>query len=99
MAAAGTIYTQSMFSTRLLEDVAKAVPNSCRFFNLYIMSNRDQMTALVRRAERSGFQAFVVTVDSPIAGPTVGKLLDLYKADKISPKDYHEQRQKILSEP
>jgi len=25
-------------------------------------------------------------------------LLDLYKADKISPKEYHEQRQKILTE-
>jgi len=35
---------------------------------------------LVRRAESSGYQAIVLTIDSPVAGPTVGSALKVYTA-------------------
>ena len=68
-AAAGTVMTLSTSSTLTLEEVASAVPATApRFFQLYVYRDRALSASLVRRAERAGYTAIVVTVDHPVLG-------------------------------
>jgi 4-hydroxymandelate oxidase len=57
----------SSFATVTLEEIAEAskVP---LWFQLYIQPDRDFTRDLVKRAEKAGYKALVVTVDSPILG-------------------------------
>lgn len=63
---AGVIYTMSSFSSYSIEDVAAAAPHGTKWFQMYMYEDNDMSEALVRRAEKSGFKAIVITVDSPI---------------------------------
>lgn len=54
-------------SSTAMEEVYAAAP-ACRWFQLYFQRHRDATLALVRRAERAGFQTLVVTVDAPLSG-------------------------------
>ncbi|XP_060658213.1 uncharacterized protein LOC132792763 [Drosophila nasuta] len=65
---AGSIYILSTLSTTSLEDLAKAAPDTCKWFQLYIYKDRHVTEQLVRRAERANFKALVVTIDTPING-------------------------------
>lgn len=65
--AAGTIMTLSSWATSSVEEVA-STGDGVRFFQLYVMKDRYVVTQLVRRAERAGFKAIVVTVDTPRLG-------------------------------
>jgi isopentenyl diphosphate isomerase/L-lactate dehydrogenase-like FMN-dependent dehydrogenase len=65
-AAAGTLMVVSTMSTRSLEEVAAA--EGPRWFQLYVYRDRAVTEALVRRAEEAGYQALVVTVDTPQMG-------------------------------
>lgn len=58
----------SSSSTTTLEDVAAAT-SSPLWFQLYVQSDREFTQTLVQRAESAGYQALVVTVDSPVLGP------------------------------
>ncbi len=49
-----------------MEDVAEALGETPRWFQLYWPSNRDVAASLVQRAEKSGFGALVVTVDTGV---------------------------------
>lgn len=60
--------TLSTVSNASLEEVAHATPNSPKFFQLYIYKNRDLTRQLVQRAERAGYRALVLTVDTPLFG-------------------------------
>jgi (S)-2-hydroxy-acid oxidase len=61
--------TLSSWSTIALEDVAKAGgPSAPRWFQLYVYRDREVTLDLVRRAERAGYKALAVTVDTPILG-------------------------------
>lgn len=60
--------TLSSWSTTSIEDVAKAAPNAPRWFQLYVYKDRQVTTKLVRRAERAGYLAIVLTVDTPRLG-------------------------------
>lgn len=62
--SAGTIMALSTISSHSLEDVAAAATGPV-WFQLYIMKNPQVTEDLVRRAERSGYSALVVTVDLP----------------------------------
>ncbi|OTF78568.1 hydroxyacid oxidase 1-like protein, partial [Euroglyphus maynei] len=66
--AEATIMTLSTISTTSMEDVARATPNSPKFFQLYIYKNRDLTRQLVGRAEQAGYRALVLTVDTPFMG-------------------------------
>nr|XP_031825621.1 peroxisomal (S)-2-hydroxy-acid oxidase GLO5 [Nomia melanderi] len=66
--AAGTIYVLSTLSTSSIEEVAEAAPKGIKWFQLYIYKDRDVTMNLVRRAERAGFKALVLTVDAPLFG-------------------------------
>lgn len=66
-AAAGTPMVASTLSTTSLEQIAEA-SQGLQFFQLYVYEDRKLTEELVRRAEEAGYQAIVVTVDSPVWG-------------------------------
>ena len=65
--AAHTIMTLSSWATSSVEEVASTGPG-IRFFQLYVYKDRNVVAQLVRRAERAGFKAIALTVDTPILG-------------------------------
>ncbi|XP_076234394.1 hydroxyacid oxidase [Calliopsis andreniformis] len=66
--AAGTVFTLSTISTSSIEEVAQAAPSGIKWFQLYIYNDRKITLDLVKRAERAGFKALVLTVDAPLFG-------------------------------
>uniref|UniRef100_UPI00358FDEDC 2-Hydroxyacid oxidase 1-like n=1 Tax=Myxine glutinosa TaxID=7769 RepID=UPI00358FDEDC len=67
-AASGTLMMVSTFGTTSLEDVSEAATGSPCWFQLYVQQDRDATEQLVRRAERAGYTALVLTVDTPYVG-------------------------------
>lgn len=66
---ARTVMVLSVGSSTLIEDVADASFGALLWMNVAIFPNRTATIDLVRRAEKSGFDAIVVTVNCPILGP------------------------------
>ena len=66
-AAAGTVYVVSTLATTKLEDVAAASAGP-KWFQLYVHKDRELTRDLVERAESAGYDALVVTVDTPLLG-------------------------------
>jgi len=60
----GSLMAVSTVSSRSLEDIA-ASANGPLWFQLYVYRSRPFAERLVRRAERAGYRALVLTVDSP----------------------------------
>lgn len=67
-AAAGAGLVVSTMATVPLEDVAKAAPGGLRWFQLYVHRDRGYTEELVSRAAEAGYQALVLTVDTPTLG-------------------------------
>ncbi|KAK8968238.1 hypothetical protein KSP40_PGU017445 [Platanthera guangdongensis] len=65
--AAGTIMTLSLLATSSVEEVSSTGPG-IRFFQLYVLKDRNVVAQLVRRAERADFKALVLTADAPMLG-------------------------------
>lgn len=61
------VMTLSTMSTCTIEDVAKSASGT-KWFQLYVYKDRDITVDLIRRAEKSGYKALVVTVDVPAMG-------------------------------
>lgn len=71
MIAAGkmnTVYTMSTISTSSIEEVAAIAPDTNKWFQLYVYKDREITEAMIRRAERNGYKAILLTVDAPIFG-------------------------------
>ncbi|XP_047341255.1 peroxisomal (S)-2-hydroxyacid oxidase GLO4 [Impatiens glandulifera] len=66
-AACNTIMALSFTSTCTVEEVALSC-NAVRFFQLYIYKRHDISALMVQRAERNGFKAIILTVDTPRLG-------------------------------
>jgi isopentenyl diphosphate isomerase/L-lactate dehydrogenase-like FMN-dependent dehydrogenase len=64
---AGTIMIGSTLSTCALEDVSAACGGGL-WFQLYVYKDRALTQELVARAEACGYQALVLTVDTPLLG-------------------------------
>jgi len=62
------IYGLSTMGTTSPSELAAAVPNSRRWFQLYVMKNRKDSLAVIKQAKDSGFEALILTVDTPVAG-------------------------------
>ena len=62
------IYALSTMGTTSPAELAAAVPNSRRWFQLYIMKNRSDSLAVIKQARDSGFETLVLTVDTPVVG-------------------------------
>jgi isopentenyl diphosphate isomerase/L-lactate dehydrogenase-like FMN-dependent dehydrogenase len=67
-AATGVPFTLSTVSTRSIEEVAEAVPDGVRWFQLYEHRDRAFTADLCRRAADAGYRALVLTVDLPVVG-------------------------------
>jgi 4-hydroxymandelate oxidase len=68
-AAAGLPMIVSTIATVSLEDIAETGVR--RWFQLYVLKDRDFTADLVRRAHAAGYEALVVTVDTPVLGRRV----------------------------
>lgn len=66
--AEGIIYTLSTIATSSIEEVANAAPDGIKWFQLYIYNDREVTKNLVLRAEKAGFKAIALTVDTPLFG-------------------------------
>lgn len=62
------IYSLSTMGTTSPAELADAVPNSRRWFQLYVMKNRSDSLAVIKQAKESGFEALILTVDTPVPG-------------------------------
>lgn len=58
----------SSWSTTSIEDVAEASGCGLRWFQLYVYRDRELTKNLILRAERAGYKALVITVDTPVVG-------------------------------
>ena len=63
-----SIYIQACFSTTAIEDVAKAGPYAVKWMQTYIFKNDSTTTRIIRTAEKNGYKAIVLSVDSPLFG-------------------------------
>jgi isopentenyl diphosphate isomerase/L-lactate dehydrogenase-like FMN-dependent dehydrogenase len=67
-AEAGIPYCLSTNSVVSLEELARAVPDADRWFQVYFLKDRAWLDALVARAWQAGYRTLCVTVDLPLAG-------------------------------
>jgi len=67
-ARTGIPYALSTMGTTSIEQLAAAAPDGRRWFQLYLWRNREASRDFVVRARESGYEALVLTVDTPVAG-------------------------------
>lgn len=64
----GIPFIISTVSSVPMEEIARIMGESVRWFQLYPARNRDVAASMVSRAENSGYSAIVVTLDTPALG-------------------------------
>ena len=62
------VYSLSTMGTTSPAELAAAVPGARKWFQLYVMKNRKDSLAVIKQARDSGFEALILTVDTPVAG-------------------------------
>ena len=67
-ASVKTGFMLSSLATSSIEEVADATVNSTKWMQMYVSTDRNFSTSLVKRAERSGYKGIFLTVDSPVVG-------------------------------
>jgi L-lactate dehydrogenase (cytochrome) len=67
-ARAGVPYALSTMGTASPERLAAEAPEARRWFQLYLWRDRAASTEIVRRAAENGYEALVLTVDTPVGG-------------------------------
>ena len=65
----GIPYALSTMGTTSIERLANAAPGGRKWFQLYLWRDRQASRDFVTRAWESGYEALVLTVDTPVAGP------------------------------
>jgi L-lactate dehydrogenase (cytochrome) len=66
---AGIPYALSTMGTTSIEGLAAAAPDGRRWFQLYLWRDREASRDFVARARAAGYEALVLTVDTPVPGP------------------------------
>ena len=66
-AAAGVPFTLSSSGTTSIEKLAQAAPGRL-WFQAYVLRDRAFFERMIQRAEASGYEALVITVDLPVGG-------------------------------
>lgn len=79
---AGIPYGLSTMGTTSLEVLAAAAPDAHRWFQLYLWRDRQLNEAMVERARVAGYEALVLTVDTPVGG---ARLRDVRNGFSIPP--------------
>jgi len=67
-AGLGIPYIQSTVSSYSMDDVCKVVPDSPKWFQLYWSTDQEISYSFVKRAEKAGYEAIVVTIDTVMLG-------------------------------
>jgi lactate 2-monooxygenase len=67
-AATGVPLILSSAASHSLEEIADAMGDAPRWFQLYWVNDREIAASFVRRAEDTGYSAIVVTLDTPVLG-------------------------------
>ncbi|MFF8772071.1 alpha-hydroxy-acid oxidizing protein [Kitasatospora sp. NPDC015120] len=67
-ARAGIPYVLSTMGTTDPESVRACAPTARQWFQLYLWKDREASEALVERAANAGYEALVLTVDTPVGG-------------------------------
>jgi len=62
------IYSLSTMGTTSPSELAQQVPDVRRWFQLYVMQNREDSMSVIKQANDSGFEALILTVDTPVSG-------------------------------
>uniref|UniRef100_A0A8C5MU00 (S)-2-hydroxy-acid oxidase n=1 Tax=Leptobrachium leishanense TaxID=445787 RepID=A0A8C5MU00_9ANUR len=75
----GTGMMLSSWATSSIEEVAEAAPDSLRWMQLYIYKDRNLTRSLVTRAERCGYKALFLTVDTPYLGRRVADVRNKFQ--------------------
>ena len=65
-AALGVPFVLSSAASSSIEEVAEAMGDAPRWFQLYWINDREVAASFVRRAEAAGYGAIVVTLDTPM---------------------------------
>ncbi len=65
-AATGVPFVLSSAASSSIEEVAEAMGDAPRWFQLYWINDREVAASFVRRAETAGYGAIVVTLDTPL---------------------------------
>jgi (S)-2-hydroxy-acid oxidase len=60
-----TLMTFSSLANATMEEVAEAEPNLLRWYQLYIFKDKNNAVELVKRAEKAGYKAIVLTSCAP----------------------------------
>jgi lactate 2-monooxygenase len=64
----GVTVVQSTLSMDPMEELAPALGEATGFFQLYCPKDRDLAVSLIKRAEKAGYKAIVVTLDTWVTG-------------------------------
>lgn len=67
-AASSTVICLSTLGTTSAVELAEAVPDAPRWFQLYVFADRGVSRELMEQAAHHGYEALVVTVDLPVIG-------------------------------
>ena len=67
-ASLGVPFVLSTLSSRSIEEVAQAMGNGARWFQLYWGKDHELTASLLQRVEQSGYSAIVVTLDTAMLG-------------------------------
>lgn len=79
-AACGVPMVVSAMASRTIEEIAAAAPDAVLWQQVWIFRDRDLTASLVRRAEETGAEAIVVTVDAPWLGRRLRDLRNAFRA-------------------
>jgi L-lactate dehydrogenase (cytochrome) len=72
----------STLATRSIEEVARAAPTGHHWFQVYVWRDRGLVFELIDRAHASGYEALMVTVDTPVFGR---RLRDVRRGFQLPP--------------
>jgi isopentenyl diphosphate isomerase/L-lactate dehydrogenase-like FMN-dependent dehydrogenase len=67
-AATGVPFVLSSAASHSIEEVAEAMGEAARWFQLYWINDRDIAASFVKRAAAAGYGAIVATLDTPVLG-------------------------------
>jgi L-lactate dehydrogenase (cytochrome) len=81
--AAGLPYALSTMGTTSIDALARSSPDTRRWFQLYLWKDRARTAELVAAAAANGYEALVLTVDTPVPGP---RLRDARNGMTIPPR-------------
>lgn len=69
----------STLSTTSYENISNAVPDGSYAMQLYVYKERNLSVELIKRAERAGYKAIIMTVDTPILGKRIADVKNKFK--------------------